>query len=112
VLELGDVGAFDEAALGEPAVWSSKGFYWMLYTGLDAASRRRLGMARATDGVHWEKMPVVFAGTEAWDSAVLCDPTVLVRGDTVRVWFGGGDVASRDANLHGQIGVGVLRAVK
>jgi hypothetical protein len=27
----------------------------------------------------------------------------------IRVWFGGGDVASPDQNLHGQIGVGILK---
>ncbi len=35
ILELGGPGAFDEAGLGEPAVWQSHGFYWMLYTGRD-----------------------------------------------------------------------------
>jgi predicted GH43/DUF377 family glycosyl hydrolase len=112
VLELGDIGAFDEAALGEPAIWSSDGFYWMLYTGLDPKNNRRLGMARSPDGVHWEKLPVVFAGSEHWDFAVICDPTVLIDGDKIRVWFGGGDVASRDANLHGQIGAAILRPMK
>ncbi len=109
ILEAGDIGAFDEAGLGEPAVWTSQGFYWMLYTGLDPGMNRRLGLARSTDGVAWEKLPAVYAGSETWDSKVVCDPTVLLDGDKVRVWFGGGDVASRDANLHGQIGVGILR---
>jgi len=111
ILELGDIGQFDESGLGEPAVWSAQSFYWMLYTGLNPEMERRLGLARSTDGVHWEKLPVVFAGSEAWDSKVVCDPTVLVDGPTIRVWFGGGDVASRDANLHGQIGVAILRPV-
>jgi predicted GH43/DUF377 family glycosyl hydrolase len=111
ILEPGDIGAFDEAGLGEPAVWNSQGFYWMLYTGLDPEMGRRLGLARSMDGVHWEKLPVVFAGSDPWDSKVVCDPTVLMEGDTIRVWFGGGDVASRDANLHGQIGFAILRPV-
>jgi predicted GH43/DUF377 family glycosyl hydrolase len=111
ILEPGDIGAFDETGLGEPAVWNSHGFYWLLYTGLDPEMKRRMGLARSTDGVHWEKLPVVFAGSEAWDSKVVCDPTVFVDGATIRVWFGGGDVASRDANLHGQIGVAVLKPV-
>ena len=110
-LELGDIGAFDEVSLGEPAVWSSNGFYWMLYTGSDLKKNRRLGLARSTDGVHWDKLPAVFAGSEAWDSKVVCDPTVLLDGGVIRVWFGGGDVASPDANLHGQIGAGILRPV-
>jgi hypothetical protein len=39
---------------------------------------------------------------------VICDPTVIAAGDRVTVWFGGGDVASPDQNLHGQIGLGIL----
>ena len=109
VLELGGEGAFDENGLGEPAVWNSHGFYWMLYTGRDVHENRRMGLARSTDGVRWTKLPAVFAGSEAWDARVICDPTVLVEGGIVRVWFGGGDIASPDENLHGQIGYGVLQ---
>ena len=36
ILEPGDPGSFDENGLGEPAVWQSHGFYWMLYTGRDS----------------------------------------------------------------------------
>jgi len=112
VLELGAPGAFDEAGLGEPAVWSSHGFYWMLYTGRDFSERRRLGLARSTDGVHWQKLPAVFAGAESWDSQVICDPTVVVEDSGIRVWFGGGDVRSPDEHLHGQIGFGVLQPTR
>jgi predicted GH43/DUF377 family glycosyl hydrolase len=111
ILELGEDGTFDEAGLGEPAVWNSHGFYWMLYTGRDVHENRRMGLARSTDGVRWTKLPGVFAGSEAWDAKVICDPTVLVEGGIIRVWFGGGDLASPDENLHGQIGYGVLRPV-
>jgi predicted GH43/DUF377 family glycosyl hydrolase len=111
VLEPGGPGAFDEAGLGEPAVWQSHGWYWMLYTGRDAAENRRLGLARSADGVHWTKLSAVFKGAEPWDSKVICDPTVEVDGPTIRVWFGGGDVASPDENLHGRIGYGTLRPV-
>jgi predicted GH43/DUF377 family glycosyl hydrolase len=108
ILELGGSGAFDEAGLGEPAVWQSHGFYWMLYTGRDIKEYRRLGLARSTDGVHWTRLPAVFSGAEPWDSKVICDPTVVVDGDRILVWFGGGDVASPDENLHGQIGFATL----
>jgi len=110
VLEPGPDGSFDEAGLGEPAVWRSHGFYWMLYTGRDAVEHRRLGLARSSDGVNWTRLPAVFAGREAWNAKVICDPAVDVAGDTVRVWFGGGDVASPDENLNGQIGYGLLHA--
>ena len=112
ILELGAPGAFDENGLGEPAVWEFGGFYWMLYTGRDAGEMRRLGLARSTDGVHWRKLPEVFAGREAWDSKVICDPSVVMEGGQIRIWFGGGDVASPDENLHGQIGLAILRPVE
>lgn len=108
VIELGSFGSFDENGLGEPAVWLSSGWYWMLYTGRDRAENRRLGLARSVDGVHWNKMPPVFSGSQPWDSKVICDPTVLVEGSNVRVWFGGGDVARPDQEIHGQIGYGLL----
>jgi predicted GH43/DUF377 family glycosyl hydrolase len=108
VLELGGAGAFDEVGLGEPAVWQSHGYYWMLYTGRDTAEQRRTGLARSSDGVHWRKLPPVLMGDRPWNAKVLCDPAVAVEGDIVRVWFGGGDVASPDENLHGQIGYGEL----
>jgi len=111
ILELGAAGAFDENGLGEPAVWSSGGWYWMLYTGRDRGERRRIGLARSSDGVHWERdagFPPI-ASTEAWDREVVCDPSVEVVGDQVRVWFGGGDAPRPDQGLHGQIGFGILR---
>ncbi|MBZ5610315.1 MAG: hypothetical protein LAP38_18790 [Acidobacteriia bacterium] len=108
ILELGAYGAFDENGLGEPAVWASHGYYWMLYTGRDRSELRRLGLARSRNGVDWEKIPGGFAGQQAWDSKVLCDATVIANGDPVRVWFGGGDVARPDQNIHGQIGAATL----
>lgn len=108
ILELGSFGNFDENGLGEPAVWASQGWYWMLYTGRDRFENRRMGLARSRDGVHWDKLPEVFSGSEPWNAKVLCDPSVLVEGDTIRVWFGGGDVPRPDQEIHGQIGYGTL----
>ncbi len=111
ILELGMPGSFDEKGLGEPAVWSSGGFYWMLYTGRDRTEHRRLGLARSADGVTWAReesfMPV--AGDQSWNEQVVCDPTVELRDGVVRVWFGGGDVPHPVANIHGQIGFATLR---
>jgi len=108
ILELGAYGSFDDDGLGEPAVWASHGYYWMLYTGRDRSQMRRLGLARSRNGIDWAKLPTIVAGDQPWDSKALCDPTVLLEGARVRVWFGGGDVASPDQNLHGQIGVATL----
>ncbi len=108
ILELAEYGEFDENGVGEPAVWAARGFYWLLYTGRAHSEQRRLGLARSTDGVHWDKLPSVIKGDQPWNFQVLCDPTVLVEGDKVRVWFGGGDVPRPDENIHGQIGYAVL----
>ncbi len=107
---MSDPGGMDDRGLGEPAVWQSQGWYWMLFTGRDAHENRTLGLARSADGVKWTRSdPEIFRGDQPWDSKVLCDPTVLVQSGKVRVWFGGGDVASPDQNLHGQIGIGEMR---
>ena len=84
----------------------------MLYTGRDIGENRRLGLARSADGVRWKKLPVVFAGGQAWDSKVVCDPSVVIEGSQIRVWFGGGDVARPDENVHGQIGMAILKPVE
>ena len=112
ILELGTYGAFDEMGLGEPAVWVGQGYYWMLYTGRDAQENRRLGMARSSDGVHWQKLPAVFEGAQPWDGKVLCDPTIELLDGRLAAWFGGGDRGSPDENLNGQIGVAILRLTK
>jgi predicted GH43/DUF377 family glycosyl hydrolase len=109
VLSIGEPGGMDDRGLGEPAVWQSNGWYWILFTGRDAQESRTLGIARSKDGVHWERSSEIFHGSETWDSKVLCDPTVVVDHDRIRVWFGGGDVASPDQNLHGQIGIGEVK---
>lgn len=112
VLELGDIGAFDETGLGEPAVWQEQGSYWMLYTARDPRENRRLGLARSQDGVRWRRVTrvAVFSGAEPWESKVVCDPSVLpAAGDGVHVWYGGGDRAEPAENLNGAIGYARLR---
>ena len=110
ILEPGGPGEFDERGVGEPAVWAASGWYWMLYTGRDNGERRRIGLARSRDGVSWTKLGVIFEGRDAWNSRVVCDPTVLQQGREVRVWYGGGDVARPDERIDGQIGEFTLTA--
>ena len=109
VVHVSSLGGMDENGLGEPAVWQSNGWYWMLFTGRDSHEYRTLGLARSSDGVNWLRSAQVFRGAEPWNEKVLCDPTVLVEGQNIKVWFGGGDIASPDENLHGQIGYGQMK---
>ncbi len=112
ILELGNKDSWDGVGLGEPAVWAQDGYYWMLYTGRDNREYRKTGLARSTDGVNWERSgrTALLAGDEAWDSKIMCDPSVEVQknGD-IRVWFGGGNMAKPDEGLNGQIGHAVLK---
>jgi predicted GH43/DUF377 family glycosyl hydrolase len=111
ILELGAAGAFDENGLGEPAVWTSHGRWWMLYTGRDRQEVRRLGLAYSTDGLQWRRFSEtpVLAGSQPWNAKVVCDPEIERTPDGVRVWFGGGDVAHPAENVHGRIGLAFLR---
>jgi predicted GH43/DUF377 family glycosyl hydrolase len=111
LLELGAPGSFDELGLGEPAVWTSGGQWWMLYTGRDRLERRRIGLARSSDGVRWSKDAQFppFDGGEAWNRMVVCDPHVeLESGGPLRMWYGGGDLARPAQGLNGQIGLAVF----
>jgi hypothetical protein len=90
-------------------VFVAHGYYWKLYTGRARNEFRRLGLARSRDGVQWEKLPAVFQGDQPWDSKVLCDASVVNQDNRVLVWFGGGDVARPDQNIHGQIGLDEIR---
>jgi hypothetical protein len=81
----------------------------MLYTGRARGEKRRIGLAKSRDGVRWSRESPVIEGTSDWDREVVCDPTVELLPEGVRVWFGGGDVPRPDQGLHGQIGVGILR---
>lgn len=110
IMELGEVGSFFEMGLGEPAVWTSGGAYWMLFTGRARGEKRRIGLAKSADGILWSRQPLIIEGTSDWDREVICDPTVEVTPEGVRVWFGGGDVARPDQGLDGQIGVGMLKS--
>ena len=110
ILDVGAVGAFDENGLGEPAVWQSNGSWWMLYTGRARNEVRRMGLARSGDGGHWDKVgEFVIAGDQPWNSKVVCDPHVEPQADgSVKVWFGGGDIAHPAERIHGKIGTGTL----
>lgn len=111
ILELGPPGSFDENGLGEPAVWASHGRYWMLYTGRDRHEWRRIGLAVSPDGVHWKRLPphTLLQGPFPWCSRVVCDPEIEPHPAFVRVWFGAGSVPHPAENIHGRIGLAILR---
>lgn len=114
ILDTGPPGSFDQRGLGEPAVIRASGEWWMLYTGRDESERRRMGWARSANGIDWAKASGAepFEGGQPWNSAVVCDAALLAEGDTIRMWYGGGDRPSPDENLNGQIGLAELTAAR
>ena len=84
ILEPGAPGAFDENGLGEPAVWTSGGQWWMLYTGRDKKEQRRLGLAHSADGVRWERLPNFVVSGSNRGTARWCATPALSRCPTGR----------------------------
>ena len=113
ILDVGPLGAFDENGLGEPSIAYQAPFFYMLYTGRDSKEKRNIGYATSTDGTHWKKMSfnglIPEGQRKPWFSKVICD-TTLLQGEKGKwmVWFGGGDKASPDQNLNGQVGLMIL----
>jgi predicted GH43/DUF377 family glycosyl hydrolase len=104
VLDVGAVGAFDEAGVKDPVVLKAgAGDYRMLYTGVDAAGIERVGYATSTDGTAWTKQGVVldpslqpFAEDESG-----VEPTgMLIDGTTLHVWTSGSDSSGRTRGDH------------
>jgi len=110
LLPPGDPNDFDAHGQGEPAVVYQAPLYYMLYTGRAADEVRDLGWAISKDRINWTKqsqgiVPPLLR--QAWDSKVICDPTILPTGNddgTFYVWFGGGDKPEPAQGLDGQIG--------
>jgi predicted GH43/DUF377 family glycosyl hydrolase len=106
ILDVGAPGSFDERGLGEPSLFAAGGRFYMLYTGRDAQEERRIGWAASDNGVDWERIVApVLEGFSGWNGRVVCDSSVWADGERILVWFGGGDQASPDENLNGQIGL-------
>ncbi len=108
IMDVGVSGAFDENGLGEPSVIYKAPYFYMLYTGRDAQENRNIGLAVSLDGVHFKKYNytgIFNLGESQWADKVMCDTTLLkLDSGKIAIWFGGGNVASPDQNLNGQIG--------
>jgi hypothetical protein len=107
VLGLGAPGAFDERGNFTVSAVADGGTTWLFYGGSDATgdpacpgirdSNWRIGVARSTDGVTFERVP----GTERggaildvgapgrFDSFLAYRPFVLKDGTTWRMWYNG-----------------------
>jgi predicted GH43/DUF377 family glycosyl hydrolase len=92
ILHPGSVKEWDEKQVLAPQVIQTDDGYIMYYTGVDAKSKQRVGMATSPDGVTWTKYndpattdapfaesdPVLFEGEgNAWDKGLAHQPRVF-----------------------------------
>lgn len=107
ILDVGCSGAFDENGLGEPSVYYNSPYYYMLYTGRNAAEQRNIGLAVSINGIDWRKLSYQgeFKDQTLWNREVICDTTFMNLEDQVVVYYGGGDKPEPAENLNGQIGM-------
>jgi predicted GH43/DUF377 family glycosyl hydrolase len=80
VLTTGPRGSWDERAAADPYVIRIGETFYMFYLGEDRARRQRLGVARSSDGITWEKLrasPILELGNPGtFDEIGLGEPAV------------------------------------
>lgn len=101
VLPHGPRGSFDESATADPYALQLNGTFYLYYLGQNRAAQQRLGLARSSDGIHWEKLrsnPVLdlpAPASKAFDANGLGEPAVFVwKNSYWLLWTG------RDSNEH------------
>ena len=110
VLDMGVRDAFDENGVGEPSVVYRKPYFYMIYTGRARNEVRDIGVAISLDGIYWKKLSTngIFRRRNkySWDSAVICDSTLLFDKDNknLLIWYGGGNKPHPAENINGEVG--------
>jgi hypothetical protein len=97
--------------LGEPAVFRAGGSTYLLYVGLKPTGGPRNIYLAKQEGHKWVScgsQPFI-AAKRSWYEQNAIDPTPLVRGNRLYVYFGGGVVPSIGAGMNGTIGVRIYR---
>jgi len=106
VLGTGPRGSWDERGIADPYVIAVDGSFYLYYLGVDRARRQRLGVARSTDGVRWEKLrsnPILELGEAgSFDEVGLGEPAVW--GAAGRYWM---LYTGRDSHEYRRIGLAV-----
>ena len=104
VFSPGASGDWDDKAVFAPIVLHISGVYYMWYTGWNSSSRfwKTAGIAVSQDGVaNWTRYsgnPVTSPTPGAWDGTFSEVCTVLLRGDTLHMWYDG-SIEPTETNL-------------
>lgn len=76
--------------------------------------RYDIGYAWSADGLHWTKhnLPVLTVGSSgAWDNAFLEGPSVLLDGNTYKMWYAGYDAIVDGQSSDGCVNIGYATSV-
>jgi predicted GH43/DUF377 family glycosyl hydrolase len=96
VFDIGPVGAWDYNGIEDSMVVLDGNTYMMWYSGYDGLNPR-IGFATSMDGINWTRHsgnPVLDLGPSGyWDDSFIYEPTVVVEGSNVKMWFGAHDGA-------------------
>lgn len=94
ILDVGDVGSWDQATVGFHSVLYADSLYHMWYAGNDG-NKINIGYATSPDGVIWTKYennPVLAVGDFGeWDALWVTCPTVLRDSTGYKMWYLGND---------------------
>jgi len=100
VMNPGDPGSWDVAAVLSPSVIYDGTSYQMWYSGGDSLisglpfpTESKIGYATSPNGITWTKFanPVLEAGAQGtWDGITVGDPDVIYDGTTYHMWYTGG----------------------
>jgi len=95
VLDRAGIGAFDDAWVGTPHVRVEGDELVMTYVGNDGATER-LGEARSTDGIHWDRTDdgevaeaILDSDSLGFDQDGIREPCVVDLGGRLALWYEG-----------------------
>ena len=95
VLTPGPSRSWDETGVGDPYVIQCQGTYYMYYLGENRFGIQRLGVARSTDGIHFQKShtnPILDTGPPgSFDERGLGEPAVFRAADRYLMLYTGRD---------------------
>ena len=104
VLTIGNPGSWDEDGVGLQFVRFDENMnkYQMWFFGkISGVNRGRIGYATSADGITWTKAasqnPVLdYGNTGEWDDLYVVYPTILVVGNTYKMWYSGAGTTNFD----------------
>ena len=110
VLTEGQQGDWDSEEVAHPFVFYDGDKYYMYYSGYHliypAGPYWEIGLATSTDGYHWQKQdalnPVLIPGQLGFDGAGVLQPSALLEGETIKMWYTG--------NYQGNLTIGYARS--